>query len=128
GRPRALPIETILEARKGIVLINAGHGNHELDVEGIITHSVGFDQIADNVTAYNLENGRRVVLLAEGHPLNIVMNAGSPEPILLHFAALGLAMGWLMSTDLDNGVHIIPTAVEQDAARLALRALGQNAQ
>ena len=126
GRSRALPIETILEARSGIVLINAGHGNHELDVEGIVAHSVGFDEIADNVTAYNLENGRRVVLLADGHPLNIVMNAGSPEPILLHFSALGLAMAWLMATDLENGVHIIPTAVEQDAARLALRALGQD--
>ena len=127
GRACALPIETILKARNGIVLINAGHRNHELDVDGIISHSAGFDQIADHVTAYNLDGGPRVVLLADGHPLNIVMNAGSPEPILLHFAALGLSMAWLMSTELTSGVHIIPAAVEQDAARLALRALGQDA-
>jgi adenosylhomocysteinase len=127
GQPCALPIEIISEARDGIVLINAGHRNHELDVDGIIANSAGFDQIADHVTAYQLEGGPRVVLLADGHPLNIVMNAGSPEPILLHFAALGLSMAWVLATELASGVHIIPAAVEQDAARLALRALGQDA-
>ena len=38
-----------------------------------------------------------------------------------------LSMAWLTSTQLSSGVHIIPAAVEQDAARLALRALGQDA-
>jgi adenosylhomocysteinase len=127
GRPSAVPIEAILQAKSGAVLMNAGHGSGELDVEGIIAHSEGFDQIADHVTAYHLENGRRIVLLADGHPLNIVMNAGSPEPILLHFAALGLTMAWLLSADLPPGVQVVPTEIEQDAARLALKALGQDA-
>ena len=127
GRPGALSIEDIKKARSGIVLMNAGTGNQELDVEGIRAEAVGFDQVGDHVTAYHLDGGPRVVLLADGHPLNIVMNAGSPEPILLHFAALGLSMAWLLGAGLPPGEHIVPAAVERDAARLALRALGQDA-
>jgi adenosylhomocysteinase len=127
GRPGAIHIPEILQARNGIVLMNAGTGDQEIDVEGIRSHSVGFDQIGDHVTAYHLESGPRVVLLAGGHPLNIVMNAGSPEPVLLHFTALGLSMSWLLQANLSPGEHIVPVEVERDAARLALKALGQDA-
>ena len=127
GHPGAIPIEAVRAARSGIVLMNSGTGNQEIDVEGIRAESAGFDQIADHVTAYQLDQGPRVVVLADGHPLNIVMNAGSPEPVLLHFTALGLAMAWLLRSDLEPGEQIVPREVEQDAARLALRALGQNA-
>jgi len=127
GRAGAVGIEAIRKARNGIVLMNSGTGNRELDVDGIRANAAGFDQIGDHVTAYQLEDGPRVVLLADGHPLNIVMNAGSPEPVLLHFAALGLAMSWVMTGDLSPGEHIVSDEVERDAARLALKALGQDA-
>ncbi len=127
GRPGSLPIDAILQARNGIVLLNAGHGHQEFDHDGIVATATGFDQIAEHVVAYELEDGPRVVVLAGGHPLNIVTNAGSPEPVLLHFAALGLALAWLLDADLAPGEHIIPLEVEQAAARLALRALGQEA-
>ena len=127
GRPGAVPIDAIRKARNGLVLLNAGHGHQEFDFDGIRATASNFDQIADLVTAYQLEDGPRVVVLASGHPLNIVTNAGSPEPVLLHFAALGLSMAWMLSADLPPGEHIVPPSVEQDAARLALKALGQDA-
>ena len=127
GIAGVVPIEAIQQARSGLVLLNAGHGHQEFDFDGIKAAASNFDQIADLVTAYQLEDGPRVVVLAGGHPLNIVTNAGSPEPVLLHFAALGLAMAWMLGADLSAGEHIVPRAVEQDAARLALKALGQDA-
>jgi S-adenosylhomocysteine hydrolase len=81
------------------------------------------DQIADHVVSYQLEGGPRVLLLADGHPLNIVMNAGSPEPVLLHFALLGLTMEWLTRNPLPPGEHIVPATMEREAAELALEAL-----
>ena len=126
GSAGVVPMEAIRQARSGLVLLNAGHGHQEFDFDGIKAAARNFDQIAEFVTAYELEDGPRVVVLAGGHPLNIVTNAGSPEPVLLHFTAMGLAMAWLLQADLPLGEHIVPRAVEQDAARLALRALGQN--
>jgi S-adenosylhomocysteine hydrolase len=63
-------------------------------------------------------------VLGEGHPLNIVLNSGSPEPVLLHFALLGLTLEWLTQHHVQPGEIPVPEKVEQEAARLALKALG----
>ncbi len=114
-------------ARPGLVLVNAGHGDSEIDAAQLRDTAVGFDQITDLVVAYELPSGQRVVLLGNGHPLNIVTNAGSPEPVLLHFAAMGLALAWLAGTELPAGARPVPEELEQDAARLALQALAPRA-
>jgi len=124
GGHRVVPASKLHAAREGLVLINAGHGNDEIDVQGIKDIAEGIDQVADRVTRYRLEGGPSVVLLADGHPLNIVMNAGSPEPVLLHFAVLGLALEWLTRHDIAPGELLVPRAIEQEAAELAHIALG----
>jgi adenosylhomocysteinase len=123
GLRHTLPVEMLGEAREGLVIINAGHGGDEVDVAGIKASAESVDQIADHVVSYQLEGGPRVLLLADGHPLNIVMNAGSPEPVLLHFALLGLTMEWLTRNPLPPGEHIVPATMEREAAELALEAL-----
>ena len=125
GQPGALRAEHVLgHARSGVVLINAGHGGDEIDVRGVERAAERMDQIAPQVTRYRLENGARVTILGNGHPLNIVLNAGSPEPVLLHFAVLGLALEWLGSApELAPGEVIVPERIEQEAAIAALAAL-----
>ena len=83
------------------------------------------DHITDHVVRYGLEGGPSVVVLADGHPLNIGANAGSPEPVLLHFAVLGLTLGWLSRHSVPPGEHTALPAIENEAAELALRALGK---
>lgn len=124
GQRRVVGPEHLAGAREGLVLINAGHGNDEIDVGGIKAASGGVDHVADHVVRYRLEGGPTVVLLADGHPLNIVMNSGSPEPVLLHFAVLGLTLEWLAATDLPAGENPVPASIEEEAAGLALQALG----
>jgi adenosylhomocysteinase len=117
--------EALRGARDGLVLINAGHGDAEINVAAIRGASRAYDQITERVTAYHLEDGPRVVVLADGHPLNIVMNAGSPEPLLVHFAALGLALERLAVGGLPAGVSVVPAELEAEAARLAIKAHGR---
>lgn len=127
GTRHSLPVDVLATARSGLVVVNAGHGNAEIDVTGIKASASSFDQVGDHVVAYTLEDGPQIVVLADGHPLNIVTNAGSPEPVLLHFAAMGLALAHCAEADLTPGLQVVPEAVEQAAARLALRALRQDA-
>jgi adenosylhomocysteinase len=126
GSKRVLPIEVIRHgARDGLVLLNAGHGGDELDVTGIKDTATGIDQIADHVVRYQLEGGPKVIVLGDGHPLNIVTNSGSPEPVLLHFAVLGLALEWIAKeATLQPGEIVVPDDLENQAAELALQALG----
>ena len=72
---------------------------------------------------YRLENGARVTVLGNGHPLNIVLNSGSPEPVLLHFAVLGLGLEALCKSTYMPGELLVPDHIEDEAAILALEAL-----
>jgi len=123
GVPGVVGVRALRAARNGLVLVNAGHGNDEIDVSGLKSEADVMDQVADQVVSLRVTRGPRVTLLAEGHPLNIVMNAGSPEPVLLQFALLGLTLEWLTREPLPAGQRIVPARIEQDAAGLALQAL-----
>jgi hypothetical protein len=65
-----------------------------------------------------------VVVLANGNPLNIVMNSGSQEPVLLHFAVLGLGLEWMVRNTPAAGEIQLPAEIEAEAARVALAVLG----
>ena len=123
GKSGAIDVPGLMNARNGLVLINAGHGNDEIDVDGIRSAAEKIEQVSDHVVRIRLENGPNLVLLANGHPLNIVTNAGSPEPVLLHFALLGLTLEWIAERTLDPGELAAPARLEDEAARLALKAL-----
>ncbi|MEZ4241286.1 MAG: NAD(P)-dependent oxidoreductase [Myxococcota bacterium] len=124
GRRDTVQLQHLQRARDGMLLVNAGHGGNEIDVEGIRKAAVHRDHVAEQVARYRLESGRSVTVLGDGHPLNIVLNSGSPEPVLLHFAVLGLTLEWLASgPQLRPGEVMVTDDIENRAAQLALDAL-----
>ena len=123
GKTHSLPTEIIRQCRDGVVLINAGHGANEIDVAGLARDAKGVDHVSPRVVRYRMPDGRHVVVLAQGNPLNIVMNSGSQEPVLLHFALLGLGLEWLTRNTPTPGEIILPEEIEQEAARAALTVL-----
>jgi adenosylhomocysteinase len=122
GTRHALPLDAIRGLREGAVLINAGHGSDEIDVAGLAAEATTIDHIGPRVVAYQLPAGPRVVVLAGGNPLNIVMNSGSQEPVLLHFAVLGLGLEWLTRHEPPSGEVRLPPELEATAAEFALAA------
>ncbi len=125
GRPGAVTEALLRGARDGIVLVNAGTGGDEVDVAGIREGAEFVDHVADGVVRYRLEGGVRVTVLGDGHPLNIVLNSGSPEPVLLQYAVLGLTLAWLAASPPSPGRHVVPGRLEEEAARLALTVLDE---
>ncbi len=128
GAANALSLEAIRHAPNGVVLLNAGHGNDEIDVGALKNAADTVDHIAEQVVRFGLKGAdgtpRSVTLLGDGSPLNIVTNSGSPEPVLLHFAVLGLSLEWLAgSAGLQPGETIVSDDIETRAAILALEAL-----
>jgi adenosylhomocysteinase len=126
GASSVLKATDLQSAGRDFVLLNAGHGGDEIDIKGIKAAADGIDQVADLVVRYRLPGGSSCTVLADGHPLNIVTNAGSPEPVLLHFAVLGLTLEWLTTHSLTPGEHRIPQGIEKRAAEHAIQALGHD--
>ncbi|MCB9663495.1 MAG: hypothetical protein H6732_05265 [Alphaproteobacteria bacterium] len=126
GRPGVIGVAALREARSGLVLLNAGTGGDEIDVPALRRAAEVVDHMGQDVVRYGLEGGTTVTVLGDGHPLNIVLNSGSPEPVLLQHAVVGLSLEWLAQQALTPGLQRVPDDLEVRAAELALDALASS--
>lgn len=123
GKPGTLGASELSVVPDGSIVLSAGHGGDEIDTRWLRTHTIMTDQIGDHVVRYTLPGDRRITVIADGHPLNIVMNSGSPEPVLLHFVLLGLGLEQMARDAHEPGEVPLSTELEIRAAKAALAVL-----
>jgi adenosylhomocysteinase len=114
--------------RDGAILANAGHFDVEIDVRALDGLAVATrPDVRPHVDAYELADGRTLLLLAEGRVVNLVAAEGHPPEVMdLAFGIEALALAWLAgNTDtLPAGVHEVPADIDAEAANLVLTATG----
>jgi adenosylhomocysteinase len=114
--------------RDGAILANAGHFDVEIDVRALAGLAVGVRRdLRPHVDAFELADGRRLLLLAEGRVVNLVAAEGHPAQVMdLSFGVQALALAWLAgnSARLAPNVHEVPASIDAEAARLELAAMG----
>ena len=114
--------------RDGAILANAGHFDVEIDVRGLAQLAVAVEpEVRPHTDAYELPDGRRLLLLAEGRVVNLVAAEGHPPQVMdLAFGIQALALAWLAhnAEKLSADVHPVPPELDAEAARLVLAALG----
>ena len=112
--------------KDGAVLANAGHFDVEVDVVGLERASVEVHRrVRPHVDAFELPDGRRLLLLAEGRLANLAAGEGHPASVMdISFAVQALTVQWLAGATLFPGVHEVPPAIDQEVARTKLSALG----
>jgi adenosylhomocysteinase len=119
--------------RDGAILANAGHFDAEIDVRALADLAVAITPgVRPHVDAYDLGDGRTLLLLAEGRVVNLVAAEGHPPEVMdLAFGLEALALAWLAGTVLANtgdklpaGVHEVPTGIDAEAASLMLATTG----
>ncbi|MCL6615338.1 MAG: adenosylhomocysteinase, partial [Firmicutes bacterium] len=84
-------------------------------------------QVRANVDEYQLPDGKRLYLLAEGRLVNLAAGDGHPVEIMdLSFAVQAMALRHLLRhrDELPPGVHPVPAEVDEEVANLALAAMG----
>ncbi len=114
--------------RDGAILANAGHFDVEIDVRALAGLAVAVHHdVRPHVDAYDLGDGRTLLLLAEGRVVNLVAAEGHPPEVMdLAFGIEALALAWLAgNTDkLPAGVHEVPADIDAEAASLVLATTG----
>ena len=114
--------------RDGAILANAGHFDVEIDVRALAGLAVGVrGDLRPHVDAFELADGRRLLLLAEGRVVNLVAAEGHPAQVMdLSFGVQALALAWLAghSGQLAPDVLEVPASIDAEAARLELAAMG----
>jgi adenosylhomocysteinase len=139
GSTGVITAEHLAVMRDGAILANAGHFDVEIDVRALAALTVAVDtHVRPHADAYELPDGRRLLLLAEGRVVNLVAADGNPPEVMdLAFGIEALALRWLAaragladSTEkpgdaaLRPGVHQVPADIDAEAARLVLTARG----
>ena len=128
GSAEAITAEHLAAMRDGAILANAGHFDVEIDVRALAAMAVAVDtDVRPHADAYQLADGRRLLLLAEGRVVNLVAADGHPPEVMdLAFGIEALSLAWLAgrAEKLPPGVHRVPADIDAEAARLVLAALG----
>jgi len=114
--------------RDGAILANAGHFDVEIDVRALADLAVAAEPaVRPYVDAYELADGRRLMLLAEGRVVNLVAAEGHPPEVMdLAFGIVALSLAWLATNSgkLSADVHPVPAGIDAEAAGLVLAAMG----
>ncbi|NLG84797.1 MAG: adenosylhomocysteinase [Firmicutes bacterium] len=119
--------EHFLRMPDGALLANAGHFDVEVAKNELAELAVRVRRVRANVDEYELSDGKRLYLLAEGRLVNLAAGDGHPVEIMdLSFAVQAMALRYLFHYrhELPPGVHPVPATVDEEVARLALAAMG----
>jgi adenosylhomocysteinase len=128
GSRRVLHREHFERMKDGALLANAGHFDVELELDDLrALASVAPREVRPLVEQYELEDGRRLNLLAHGRVVNLAAAEGHPAAVMdVSFALQALAVEELVRRrgQLAAGVHPVPGAIDREVGRLKLAALG----
>ncbi len=119
--------EHFAKMKDGAVVANSGHFNVELDLEGLKALSKKIRTIRDFVQEYTLRNGRKVFVLGEGRLINLAAAEGHPASVMdMSFANQALAAEYVTQNhrSLRKKVYSVPTEIDNEIARLKLKAIG----
>jgi adenosylhomocysteinase len=128
GSVDVINAEHMAVMRDGAILANAGHFDVEIDVRALAGFATAVHRdVRPHVDAYDLGDGRTLLLLAEGRVVNLVAAEGHPPEVMdLAFGIEALALAWLAlnTGKLAAGVHEVPAGIDAEAARLVLATMG----
>jgi adenosylhomocysteinase len=113
--------------RDGTILANAGHFNVEIDLEALERMAKKRRTVRDLVEEFTLKDGRRVYVLAEGRLVNLAAAEGHPASVMdMSFANQALAAEFAVRNagKLEKKVYPVPRAIDEEIARLKLKAMG----
>jgi adenosylhomocysteinase len=127
GDLHVLRAEHFAVMKDGAVLANAGHFDVEIDLAALEAVSVGRRRVRANLEEWQVADGRRLFVAAEGRLVNLAAAEGHPADVMdMSFADQALAAEWLTANagKLEARVYRLPEYLDAEVARLKLDSLG----
>ena len=119
--------EDFLKMKDGAICCNAGHFDVEVSVADLRKMAVSEKPARNNITAYTLENGRTIYIIAEGRLVNLAAGDGHPAEIMdMSFAIQALSARYLadnrttISREPGRMLRSVPPEIDDEVARREL--------
>lgn len=113
--------------KDGAILSNAGHFDVELDLKSLGEMATERRPVRNNLEEYQLADGRRILVAAEGRLVNLGAAEGHPADVMdMSFSNQALAAEWLVQRagTLEPGIYTLPEDVDREVASIKLKSLG----
>lgn len=113
--------------KDGALLANAGHFDIEIDKVSLAKQSMGQREVRKDIMEYELQDGRKIYLLAEGRLVNLAAGDGHPAEIMdMTFALQALSLVFVdqYADQLGQQVAPVPAELDEQVARFFLDANG----
>lgn len=119
--------EHFSKMKDGVILANAGHFDVEINIPELEKLSRSRKTVEENVEEFELKDGKKIFLLAQGRLVNLVAAEGHPSSVMdMSFANHALCARWLAKNykNLKPEVYEVPQEIDEKIARLKLDSLG----
>jgi adenosylhomocysteinase len=108
------------------IVCNIGHFDNEIDVAWLNSNAKK-EEIKPQVDLYTLDNGKQIILLAEGRLVNLGCATGHPSFVMSNsFTNQVLAQMelWTHVSQYENKVYVLPKHLDELVAKFHLKKLG----
>jgi adenosylhomocysteinase len=113
--------------KDGAILANTGHFNVEIEIPALRQLASDTRKAREFVEEFELEDGRRLYLVAEGRLVNLSAAEGHPASVMdMSFANQALSAEYVVQhgADLERRVYPVPAEIDSEIARLKLATMG----
>lgn len=113
--------------KDGALVANSGHFNVEIDLDALAAMAKNRRPVRPHVEEYELADGRKIYVLAEGRLVNLAAAEGHPATVMdMSFANQALASAYLAAKvdTLEKRVYTVPREIDDEVAHLKLQAMG----
>jgi adenosylhomocysteinase len=127
GNKHVLRMEHFDVMKDGAILANAGHFDIELDLAALRAASVAHRGIRNNLDEFELPDGRRILVAAEGRLVNLGAAEGHPADVMdMSFSNQALAAEYLAvnAGKLEPRIYTLPDEIDAEVARIKLEQMG----
>ncbi len=127
GNKHVLRPEHFEKMKDGAILANSGHFDIEIDLASLRAMSVARRPVRNNLDEFEMEDGRRILVAAEGRLVNLGAAEGHPADVMdMSFSNQALAAEYLIVNrdDLEPRIYTLPPEIDDEVATIKLAALG----
>ena len=127
GNKHVLRSEHFEVMKDGALLSNAGHFDIELDLASLGGMATEKRNVRENLDEYEMPDGRRILVAAEGRLVNLGAAEGHPADVMdMSFSNQALAAEFLMKNadSLEVKIHTLPSEIDELVAGIKLESLG----
>ena len=120
--------KTIIDNCKDKAIIaNSGHFDAEINLNYLRQNSKSIKKVRPSVEQYEMKDGRRIFILAEGRLVNLGAAEGHPASVMdMSFANQALSAEYVYknSKSLEKKVYSVPAEIDKNIAELKLKSMG----